>query len=127
MSMEGIKKIVAIKASMNRGILSDKLRIAFPNVKPAQKGTEFTLEIPNGYDQWVAGFSSAEGCFSVVVCESPTCRLGFEVRLEFILSQHTRDERLMICFEQFFKCGKYYPNKIKKMWKLCLSKFKWNL
>ena len=35
LTIEGLQKIVAIKASMNRG-LSDKLKQAFPNIIPVR-------------------------------------------------------------------------------------------
>ena len=57
---DGLRKIVAIKAAMNRG-LSDVLKKAFPDVVP--------VVIPLIIDQkiwdpnWLAGLTDAEGCF----------------------------------------------------------------
>jgi len=43
LTIEGLHKIVAIKASLNLG-LSDKLKVAFPNVIPPRfKGSEKTF------------------------------------------------------------------------------------
>ena len=36
LTLEGLRKIVAIRASMNRG-LSDKLKLAFPDVVPVER------------------------------------------------------------------------------------------
>ena len=59
-TMDGIHKIVAIKASLNLG-LSDKLKAAFTNVIPAQRPNSWDCSIKDF--NWLAGFTSAEGCF----------------------------------------------------------------
>jgi hypothetical protein len=48
LTIEGIQKIVAIKASMNLG-LSDELLVAFPDVKPVSRPStnENKIEDPN--------------------------------------------------------------------------------
>jgi len=43
---EGLNKIIAIKASINRG-LSQKLKEAFPNVIPVNKPLILDLPVPN--------------------------------------------------------------------------------
>ena len=60
LTIEGIQKIVSIKASMNLG-LSEELLVAFPDVKPVLRPStnENKIEDPN----WLAGFISGEGCF----------------------------------------------------------------
>jgi hypothetical protein len=57
---EGLRKLVAIKGSINRG-LSDELKAAFPNTKLVSRPAfDFTgILDPN----WVAGFVDGEGCF----------------------------------------------------------------
>jgi len=60
LTIEGIKKLVAIKASINLG-LSDKLKAAFLDVKPVKKPLVINQEIKNPY--WIAGFIDGEGCF----------------------------------------------------------------
>jgi len=54
---EGLYKIVAIKASMNRG-LSDELKKAFPNIVPVPRSliVNQVINDPN----WVAGFTSVK-------------------------------------------------------------------
>jgi hypothetical protein len=37
LTQEGLQKLVAIKASMNKENLSDKLKSAFPNLTPATR------------------------------------------------------------------------------------------
>jgi hypothetical protein len=47
-TMEGIKKLVSLKASMNRG-LSDKLKKAFPGIIPVVRPLVPNQTIPDPY------------------------------------------------------------------------------
>lgn len=100
---EGLKQIVAIKASHNLG-LSDKLKLAFPNVAPVSRPIVKNKIIQE--PQWLAGFTAAEGCFFVNLQKSTN--LGFKVILVFQLTQHSRDEYLMKSLIEFFDCGGIY-------------------
>ena len=104
-TIEGLHKIVAIKASMNLG-LSEKLRAAFPDVTPAERPLILDPKITNPH--WLAGFTSGEGCFVVLITPSKTYSVGFQVILVFQLTQHSRDEKLMKSLIEFLKCGKIY-------------------
>lgn len=46
LTLEGLNKIVALKASLNKG-LSDKLKLAFSDIKPALKSLIVNKTIPN--------------------------------------------------------------------------------
>ena len=98
---------MAIKSSMNRG-LSNELKVAFPDITPAERPlVEDKIEMdPN----WVAGFSSGEACFGVQVMKSETHRLGFQVRLLFVIGQHMRDEQLLRNLVKYFQIGNVYKN-----------------
>jgi hypothetical protein len=48
LTQSGLREIVAIRASMNRG-LSDKLKVAFPNVKPAKRPLVKNKNVKNPY------------------------------------------------------------------------------
>ena len=67
LTLEGLQKIINIKATLNFG-LSKELQLMFPETIPVPRplaldeGRE-TQEIP--HSQWIAGFASAEGSFSV--------------------------------------------------------------
>ena len=116
---EGLRKIVAIRARMNRG-LSEKLKVAFPDVVPVVRPL---VENPKILDpNWLAGFTSAEGCFYILITKSTT-KIGFQVkrppagvvlsraslpRLVFGVTQHSRDENLMKSFINYFRCGNYF-------------------
>ena len=105
---EGLQKIVAIKASMNRRNLSPKLKEAFPNIIPVDKPNVLNFPIPD--PQWLAGFTSGEGCFFIVIYKSESCKLKEAVQLKFILVQHVRDEQLMRNIQKYLECG----NLLKK-------------
>lgn len=86
---------------MNLG-LSDKLQVAFPDVVPVERPR---VELPKTIDpNWLAGFTSAEGCFKIKITKSKT-RVGYAVYLVYQLTQHIRDEKLFLSFIAFFNCG----------------------
>ena len=60
LTLSGLHKIVGLKASMNLG-LSDHLKTAFPNVIPKVRPLVENKTITDPH--WLAGFTSAEGCF----------------------------------------------------------------
>lgn len=105
LTTEGLNKIVAIKASMNRGLSLD-LKAAFPDVIPVPRPLVDGELIPDPY--WVAGFVEGEGCFQVNIRNSLTNNSGSQVQLRFEISQHSRDKILMENLVKFFGCGKYY-------------------
>lgn len=94
LTSEGLEKILAKKASINRG-LSDELKAAFPHKRALILDQVF----PD--PQWLAGFSSAEGCFFVNVYSSDN-KTGATVKLRFNLVQHSRDEHLMRSLIEYF-------------------------
>ena len=106
LTAEGLQNIVNIRASLNKGI-SPLLREAFPNFVPVPRPLVEDKNIPD--PQWVAGFTSGEGCFYIVVSksnyESVAGGAGFNVRLRFILSQDARDEQILMSLITYFNCG----------------------
>ena len=46
-----------------------------------------------------------EGCFTVGVFKNKSLRLGYQVQLEFSITQHRRDHELLLQFIEFFGCG----------------------
>lgn len=59
--------------------------------------------IPN--PQWVAGFTSGEGCFLIKTSKSPASKLGLSITLIFQLTQNNRDEELMKSILTYLECG----------------------
>lgn len=108
LTAEGIAKIVALKASLNKG-LSEELKIAFPNVIPASK-----LQIKNSKisdPNWLAGFTSGEGSFKFSIRKSQTHSSGYQVHLRFTLTQHRRDEQFLRSLEDYLNYGKVYEDR----------------
>lgn len=101
LNLEGIKKLVAVKASINLG-LSDELKTVFYDVIPAPIPLVQDQEIKD--PNWLAGFINAEGCFFVKISDSKT---GSAVGLRFQVTQHSRDEILLKTFISYLGCGKY--------------------
>ena len=54
---------------------------------------------------WVVGFTDGEGCFHVSVSKNSSATLGYQVSLEFSITQLIRDEEVMKKFISFFGCG----------------------
>jgi hypothetical protein len=107
LTIEGLQKIVAIKAAINRG-LSDELKAAFPNIVPMIRPliVEQVIKNPN----WVSGFTSGEGCFLINIYKSLT-KLGESVKLIFTLTQHSKHELLMKSLIEFFGAGNVYKSR----------------
>lgn len=105
---EGITKIVSIKSSLNWG-LSENLVSAFPAIVPYEKAG-ITPNISSIFPYWLAGFTSGEGSFIVTIFKSKTV-IGYAVRLTFQLTQHTRDEQLLLNVVNYLGCGKLYRDK----------------
>ena len=104
--LEGLQKIVAIKGSMNKG-LSDQLQAAFKNnIIHIPRPLVENKVISN--KDWLAGFTTAEGCFCIYTQKSVTTKSGVNVQLEFNISQHKRDEQLLASLVEFFGCGNTY-------------------
>lgn len=108
LTLEGLQKIVNIKASMNRG-LSNKLVAEFPNTVPAGRPKVENPIIPD--PQWIAGFASGEGCLMVRTRNSSTSSTGHKVELIFQITQHIRDDALIMSLINYFGCGKYRERK----------------
>jgi hypothetical protein len=107
LTKEGLHKILYLKSALNLG-LSEALKTYFPGVKPADRPL---IDVPETFDpNWIAGFTEGEGNFFINVYNSPISRLGKEVKLKFIITQHERDIKLMNSFINYFNCGQLYSN-----------------
>jgi hypothetical protein len=72
LTIEGLHKIVAIKASINNG-LPASLKEAFPNIIPVERPfVDQEIKDPH----WLAGFVDAEGSIFVVIQSRPGSKLG---------------------------------------------------
>ena len=86
--------------------LSKELQDAFTNVVPVLIHRVYTYNIDTN---WLAGFVSGEGCFSIHVGESASNKGGIHAWSRFQITQHKRDEELMIRIHEYLNCGRYYP------------------
>ena len=100
----GLQEIVNLRAALNLG-LSDTIKAAFPNTIPVVRPAVENLTCP--HPEWLAGFTSGEGCFSIKIRKGST-KLGYRVELAFILTQHARDEQLLRNLITYLGCGRYY-------------------
>ena len=101
LTREGLQGIINMRASLNLG-LSDKLKAAFPDTIPVLRPCMQQKEVSMPF--WVAGFTSAEGCFGAYESKSLT-KIGFQIQLRFQLTQHSRDEELIKSLIAYFNCG----------------------
>jgi len=103
LSIEGLKKLVSIKASMNKGDLPLSLSTVFPDLIIIQRPLTQNQEIKNPF--WFSGFTSAEGSFFAYTYEDTRSSLGKKVSLRYSLAQHSRDEVLLRSLIQYLGCG----------------------
>ena len=107
LTIEGLTKIVATKASLNKTI-NEELKAEFPNVIPVTKPfvNQNKIKDPN----WLAGFTTGEGYFLISIFKSNTVT-GFVVRLRFKLTLHSRDTQLMKSLVDYLGCGRYVEGR----------------
>ena len=60
LTQEGFHKILALRASMNKG-LPPALKEAFTNITPSVRPSVLDSKVIDS--NWLAGFTTAEGCF----------------------------------------------------------------
>lgn len=105
---EFIGKIVEIKASMNRGLLPDNLKSSFTNIVPVPRPiVKSQISDP----QWVAGFTSGEGCFMIKTSVNQKAKLGYGVQLSFQVTQNERDIELIRSLVSYLGCGRLVVNE----------------
>ena len=130
LTLEGLKRLVSIKGSVNKG-LSPLLKSAFPDsIKTKRPLVSKDAEnIPDPY--WIAGFTNGVKknryiffrCFFIQTIKSSNLKLGSQILLKFQLTQHSRDEKLMQNFVEYFECGKYYSVNQKEAGHFVVYKF----
>lgn len=50
-------------------------------------------------------FIDGEGTFHIGINKNKTMKLGYQVILEFVITQHKKDYHLMVKIKDFFNCG----------------------
>lgn len=113
LTIEGLKNLVAIRASMNKG-LSDELKVAWDEILPVDRPIIKILEQKKNINpNWIVGFSDAESCFFIEIFKSKTHKLGSQVKFNFSIAQHTRDIELMKSLIEHLECG-YLVDRLDK-------------
>lgn len=105
LTLEGFHKILSIKGSMNLG-LSQEFQILFPNILPIEKPIKDIENILN--PNWLAGFTTGEGCFDILISKSKNYKIGFKTQLRFRIAQHCRDKVLLTSIVKYLNCGTLY-------------------
>ena len=90
LTKEGIIKILAIKASMNSGVIPE---VFVSDIVPIIRPDSTDIGILDPY--WLVWFVEGEGCFFVDIYKSKTHKIGYQVKLKFQITQHSRDYLLM--------------------------------
>lgn len=106
LTQDGFQKILAIRASMNKG-LPPALQAIFPNITPINRPGVLDSKVSD--PNWLAGFTTAEGCFMVKLTD--ISGKNTRVQIRFKLTQHPRDEQLMRSIVYFLGCGRIYVYK----------------
>jgi len=101
LTIEGLNKIINIKASMNTG-LSQIVKSKFNNINPVNRPLIKTNNIPDPH--WITGFVNGEGSFDIKIYQSKT-KTGYGVQLRFRIPQHERDTKLIEVLIRYFGSG----------------------
>jgi len=122
LALDGLHKIVSIKAAMNKG-LSDELKQKYPQVVPVLRSkVEGLIKDPN----WLTGFVAAEGCFFIELSfeniNGVKTPLKFK-SLRLKITQHSRDEQLMKSIITYLGCGTYYLDTKRGIGDFLVRKF----
>lgn len=112
---EGLKEILSIKASMNKG-LNENLTKEFSNLTPVQRPILNPIQSSDFNTNWLLGFIEAEGCFQCLVRKNNSHKTGFQVSLNFTLTQHSRDLDLMVKLKNHFGLGTIYESSSAVRW-----------
>lgn len=118
LTIEGLIKIVNIKASTNLG-LPEKFIAEFPNFIPVERPIISSNIIYNS--NWISGFVSGDGSFSVIV---PRNKVKFSVKLRFRITQHIKDIKLMETIVKHLGAGTVYKYTSQPAVYIDISDFK---
>lgn len=110
LTSSGLKNIINIRASMNRGI-TPALKEAFPDYLPVGRALIDATKLLPIDPFWMAGFASGDGSFMIILRTDDAYIAGGRAEVAFDLTQHDRDIKLMEYFVSYFGCGQCYTFK----------------
>lgn len=99
----GLIKILSLRASLNLG-LKEWVADLIKDIEVAPRPKVPALE--NLQPNWLSGFVSAEGCFSIGLSKNVKLKTGYRAGIRFILTQHNRDIVLINQIRDFFGSGR---------------------
>ena len=106
LTKEGLLKIIAIKSFLNLGINTNLKEVLLNWKKNQIIRPEYIFKgIPD--PNWIAGFSSGDGSFSVKISNYATTKIGSRVRLRFAIGLNIREKELIKSLVIYFKLGNY--------------------
>jgi len=122
LTIEGINKIINIKAAMNLG-LSELLKSEFKDfiLTPLWERPIIQTEIISD-PYWITGFVDGEGTFDIKIYSSKT-NVGFAVQLRFRIPQHERDTKLIELLLKYFSSGSVEKHTSYPAVTLVITKF----
>lgn len=97
---EGLRKVFAIRASINNCLIPDEFS---SDITPVIRPESVNHVIADPY--WLVGFIEGEGCFFVDIFKSKTHKVGYQLKLKFQITQHSRDKELINSLEKYLGCG----------------------
>nr|YP_009364289.1 hypothetical protein [Ophiocordyceps sinensis]ARF03398.1 hypothetical protein [Ophiocordyceps sinensis]QDH07211.1 hypothetical protein [Ophiocordyceps sinensis] len=106
LTMEGLTKIVNLKASMNFGTMPKSIVSLFPAINPIKRPVKGDFTIYHPY--WVVGYIEGEGMFFINIYKRKDTVLGEGVKLVFKITQDRRNLALLESFINIFTVGKVY-------------------
>lgn len=106
LTMEGLTKIVNIKASMNFGCIPETVVSLFPAIEPVERSVKPDFTIYHPY--WMVGYVEGEGMFFVNIYKRKDTVLGKGVKLVFKISQDKKNLASLERFTNIFTVGKIY-------------------
>lgn len=102
LNLTGFLTILTYYASLNRGMSKNVLK-HYPDIIPYGKPV---VSLPDSLNpDWVSGFSSGNGGFSIYVKPAKNYVLTEKVYYRFHITQHSKDVELLNLFIKFFGCG----------------------
>ena len=97
---EGLRKVFALRASINNCLIPDEYS---SHITPVVRPQAMNQVIADPY--WLVGFIEGEGCFFVDIFKSKTHNVGYQVKLKFQITQHSRDYLLINSLVNYLDCG----------------------
>lgn len=126
LTLEGLHKILGIKASINLG-LPNSLKESFHDIVPVLRplvqlsGLQNVNSYINSY--WLAGFTSGDGSFQIITRNSAAYKGGCQVSLRFSVSQNVKDLFLIEGLISYLGCGRSFTQSKYDMVHFIVTKF----